>query len=84
MVKLRVICDICERPLPEDEGGVIYTHRTKEWDTRTLFPCLCESCASKVDMALSMMKKGETYRRIIMERNTKLNAERREKLNTKG
>lgn len=84
MVKLRVICDICERPLPEDDDGIIYTHRTKEWDTRNLFPCLCERCASKVDQALLSMKNSETHRRAIMERNKKLNDERREKLNTKG
>lgn len=84
MVKLRVICDICERPLSKDEDGITYHYPTKEWDTRAIFSCLCKSCSSKVDMALLAMKKGETYRRVIMERNKKLNDERRERLNTKG
>lgn len=91
MIRTAVLCDVCERPLPieeiEDDGSVIkYTkiHTTKEWDTRVLFPHLCENCAQKIDAALLHLKNRATMQQIIMERNTKLNAERRERLKTNG
>lgn len=84
MIKHLVVCDFCEKPLPEDENNNVYLHVTKEWDTRHIFPHLCESCANKLDMVILRVKNGETYKRTLMKRNAKLNAERREKLGTKG
>ena len=84
MIKPVVLCDFCEQPIREDEDHILYTHRTKEWDTRLIFPHLCERCASKLDQVILKVKNGETYRRAIMLRNAELNAERRERLSTKG
>ena len=84
MIKTLVLCDVCERPLPIEDGNTVKLHRTKEWDTRILFPHLCECCALKIDNALLKMKEGVTYKREILNRNAKINEERRKKLNSKG
>lgn len=84
MIKVVALCDFCEQPIREDEDRILYTHRTKEWNTRILFPHLCERCATKLDQVILKVKNGETYRRAIMLRNAELNAERRERLSTKG
>lgn len=83
MIKTLVICDVCERPLPI-EDNTVKLHVTKEWDTRILFPHMCESCAKKIDDALLRVKEGITPKRELMNRMAKLNEERRKKLNSKG
>ena len=84
MIKTLVYCDVCERPLPIEEDGRVQLYTTKEWDTRMLFPHMCKSCAEKIDSALLKFKERSTMRREILNRNAKLNAERRERLGSKG
>ena len=92
MIETIVICDCCGEPLPVEtvhsiDGKTIDNVRlftTKEWDTKTLFPHLCENCASKIDMALWKVKSEAIAERLINNRNRKLNAERRERLGTNG
>lgn len=91
MIETRVICDCCKQPLPieiiEVGGKKVENVRlfaTKEWDTRLLFPHLCENCATKIDLALLKEKNEVMAERLINNRNKQLNAERREKLGTKG
>lgn len=59
MFKTTVHCDVCGEELkivrkhtPFGEVDVIKTYRTKQWDTSTLFPHLCEACAAKIDNGL--------------------------------
>ena len=92
MIITQVLCDVCGRPFRQNtrcrdqakEVTVIGLSRTKEWDTRTLFPHLCEGCAAKIDLALAACKNGMTTRTLIAANYKKLNEERREKLRTKG
>ena len=84
---LRYVCDFCERPLlirnfeGVDAAGY---YVTKEWNTKSLFPCLCESCAGKLDAAIKKVKDEAALNSLIAARNAKLNAERKQKLGTKG
>ena len=80
---LAVVCDFCSRPLDAVDGAY-KTYRTKEVNTKDILPCLCKTCANKLDEIISesrtrLMKQGE-----IAERVTKLNKERREELGTSG
>lgn len=92
MLDTRILCDVCLNPLPteavEDSvyGAVevLKLSRTKEWDTRLLFPHLCENCALKIDNALLKFKNEVALEGLINQRNKKLNAERKERLGTKG
>lgn len=59
MFKTTVHCDVCGEELkivrkhtPFGDVDVIKTYRTKQWDTSTLFPHLCEACAVKIDNGL--------------------------------
>lgn len=83
MIVNQVLCDFCGNPLPVEDGSV-KLHRTKEWDTRLIFPHLCEKCAAKIDYVLLAEKNDAIKRGEISIKNTKLNAERRERLGTKG
>ena len=56
----------------------------KELNTKDILPCLCKTCADKLDEIIAesrtrLMKQGE-----IADRVTKLNKERREELGTSG
>ena len=84
MIKTLVFCDVCEKPLPIEEDGTVRLHVTKEWDTRILFPHMCESCAKKIDESLFRVKEGITPKRELLMRQSKINEERRQKLNSKG
>lgn len=92
MIKNLVICDCCEKPIPTHiEVDEVYGEveclelaRTKEWDTRLIFPHLCEKCATKIDYVLLKEKEDAIKKGEISVRNAKLNAERREKLGSKG
>lgn len=80
-------CDICGLPLKLEYIDYMHTYktyRTKEWDTKSLYPCLCESCAGKLDAAIKKVKDEAVLNNLIAARNTKLNAERKQKLGTKG
>ena len=84
---IRVICDICERPMPltEIEGvETVVLHNTKEWNTKTLFPYLCEKCAAKLDSALLKMKTDMNLQQHYAERFAWLNAKRRGETGSKG
>ena len=92
MIITQVLCDVCGRPFRHNkrcrdqskEVTVIGMSRTKEWDTRSLFPHLCEGCAAKIDLALAAQKNGLETRRILLERFREVNEERKEKLGTNG
>lgn len=88
MIKTQVLCDFCGKPFREKVRGkevtVIGLSITKEWDTRSLFPHLCEGCAGKLDKALAMCKNGITTRSILLERFREINEERKERLGTNG
>lgn len=59
-------------------------YRTKEWNTRDLFPSLCETCACAIDRALLKMKTDMCHREAMLMKYKALNVERRERLGTKG
>lgn len=59
MMRVSYHCDVCDKKLevvkkitPFGEVEVVKTYRTKVWNTSTLFPHLCESCALKIDNQL--------------------------------
>lgn len=91
MIKTQVICDVCEQPLPVKTKSVdgklvdyVELHKTKIWNTRSLYPHLCENCALKIDNALLQLQNEIQQEQLIAARNKKLNAERRERLGTNG
>ena len=84
---LGFMCDFCERPLEiESINGTDahVTNVTKEWNTKSLYPCLCKSCAGKLDAAIKKVKDEAVLSNLIAVRNRKLNNERKLKLGTKG
>lgn len=70
--------------LGEEDFEFIGMYRTKEWDTRTLFPLLCESCACCIDRALRKMKTEMCHKEMLLMKYRALNSERRGRLGTKG
>ena len=80
-------CDFCNQPLEyevKDGKKRFIFYRTKELNTRDLLPCLCKRCADGLDNIIRLsrtrlMKEGE-----IVQRVSKLNKARRERLGTKG
>ncbi len=78
---VKVVCDFCDKPLEfEDKGYVVY--RTKQLDTRSILPHLCKSCAEKLDDIFASIYTPK--RKDLLEKTTKLNKARRERLGTKG
>ena len=78
---VKVVCDFCDKPLEfEDKGYVVY--RTKQLDTRSILPHLCKSCAEKLDDIFASIYTPK--RKDLLEKATKLNKARRERLGTKG
>ena len=78
-----VDCDSCSRPLDVVDGAY-KTYRMKELNTKDILPCLCKTCADKLDKIIAesrtrLMKQGE-----IADRVTRINNERREELGTSG
>ena len=84
MISMAVFCDFCEQRIRTDDDGITYTNRTKEIDTRKLYPHLCERCATKIDEAVRFDRKNRKTKSEIAERFAKINAERRERLGMKG
>lgn len=93
-MSVQICCDFCGMPLPkimlenpEGSWGEIpcsNIYFTKELNTKELFPYLCENCATKIDQVL-VFAKDEWLKQIdISDRNSKINAARRELLGTKG
>lgn len=93
-MSVELCCDFCGKPLPKimvETQGVgfcgsanVNIYFTKELNTKQLFPHLCENCASKIDQVL-VFAKDEWLKQIdISDRNSKINAARRELLGTKG
>ena len=89
-MSVRICCDFCDKPLSLEtgEGGCLagtlryfYTH---EVNTHKLFPHLCESCALKIDEAVCLAKNEWLKQIDISDRNSRINAARRELLGTKG
>ena len=84
---LTYICDFCGRPLKIENvsGTDVYKfYVTQECKTKDLFPCLCESCAEKLDATIKKVKDEAILRGLVADRNARLNAERKAKLGTKG
>lgn len=81
---LKVCCDICDRPLPIEEDNVVRLFKTKEIDTRKLYPNLCESCANKIDEAIRHDRGHRVSKAELAARMAKINENRRKLLNTKG
>jgi predicted nucleic acid-binding Zn ribbon protein len=84
MIKTQVLCDVCMQPMPEDENNIIHLYRTKECDTRSLYPYLCKSCAEKIDAALRKFKDDTQHEKELAAKFAKANAERKKQLGTKG
>lgn len=78
-----VVCDFCSRPI-EVVDGAYKIYRTKELNTKDILPCLCETCACKLDEMLAESKTRFMKQAEIIERVTRLNKERREELGTSG
>lgn len=86
-MSLRVICDLCDRPITvEDNGQDVFVRdkHTLEVNTTKLFPHLCERCASKIDMAVLLAKQEWLKQVDISDRNSRINTLRRNALGTKG
>ena len=84
---VKVVCDFCDRPLETeivDRVEVIKLYHTKQWNTRALFPHLCEECASKIDDVVIKVKEDTLKQIDISDRNNRINIARRELLGTKG
>ena len=84
MLKIGTICDFCEQPIQEDENNIVQLNRTRMIETRKLFPHLCKRCASKIDAAVEFDRKQHVKKSELAARMAKINAERRERLGTKG
>ena len=92
MIITQVLCDFCGRPFRTNkrcrdnakEVTVTGFSRTKEWDTRDLFPHLCEGCATKLDLALARCKNGICPKDVLLEKYKQINEERKKKLGTNG
>lgn len=92
-LEMTFICDCCKQPI-ECESVKYYdelyneylklekplTARTKVWDTKSLFPHLCINCAGKIDRALEKFQNDIN----TLSKNSELNKQRREQLNSKG
>ena len=85
MIKTQVICDFCEKPIPEGEhNNVILTHRTKEFDTRKFYPHMCKTCAKRIDYILKAYKEDAAHRAGLASMYAQINKERKEQLGTEG
>lgn len=84
MISMAVFCDFCGQHMCPNDEGIIMTSKTKEIDTRKLYPHLCERCATKIDEAVRFDRGRRKTKSEIAAQMAKINAERRERLNTKG
>lgn len=80
-MSVKPVCDFCDKPLEYDSSRYVI-YRTKQLDTRNIFPNLCKSCAEKLDDIFSRLYVPE--RMDLLEKATELNKARRERLGTKG
>lgn len=81
---LKVCCDICERPMVVEDGNTIKLFRTREIDTRKLYPHMCENCSNKIDEAVRYDRNRYMRKSEILARMNRLNKERKERLRTEG
>ena len=81
---LKVCCDICERPMVVEDGNTIKLFRTREIDTRKLYPNMCENCSNKIDEAVRYDRNRYMRKSEILARMNRLNKERKERLRTEG
>lgn len=92
MFVTQLVCDFCGKPFRNHkrcydnskEVTVMGLARTKEWNTKELFPHLCQSCANKLDLALAACKNGMTVQALLTEQYRKINDARREELGSNG
>lgn len=88
------VCDFCNRTMPtkliEDESNpedfIVTTElcRTKTWDTKKLFPHLCQNCADKLDFVYGVARRQILKEIDISARNSVINVKRRTELGSKG
>lgn len=86
-MKYAILCDCCEKPLSLEKVDGTFgcqTYQTKEWNTKSLYSVLCKRCATSIDAALRKMKNEIKLEPLIVEQTAKWNAERKERLGTKG
>ena len=92
-MSVEVCCDFCGKQIPIeqvdfDDGfgptDCICIKRTKELNTRKLFPQLCESCADKLDEVVRLARETWLKEIDIAHRNQTLNDVRRSLLGSKG
>ena len=87
MIETRVFCDFCNQPIPserKDDVENVMMHTTKVWNTKKLFPCLCENCATKLDKALRKIQTDMVLKEHYTNCYAWLNNKRKEELGTKG
>ena len=84
MIELSVFCDFCSNRMPGDENNNVQLFKTKEIDTRKLFPHLCENCANKLDEAVRFDRKQYISKSGLAARMARINAERKARIGTKG
>jgi uncharacterized protein YlaI len=83
MIKMIIACDVCGQELPV-EGDILLTHRTKEVNTKDIYPHLCKNCADKIDNAIRLGRAQGAKRAELMAKYQKMNAERKKKLGLEG
>ena len=89
---VRFCCDWCDKQLPikvegsDGKNKKITAELTypREIDIHEYFPHLCTSCARKIDMIVGLTRDGAAKQAAVGAWYRGVNAERREKLGTKG
>lgn len=84
MIEMSVYCDFCNQRMPVVDGHNVKLFKTKEINTKKLFPHLCERCANKMDEAIRFNRGRMVSKSELSARMAKINEERRKKLNSKG
>ena len=86
-MSVKVCCDWCNNPLDINLNcatDAIILYRTKNVNTRHIFPHLCKDCAFKIDEVVRLAKDEWIKQIDISSRNAAINSARREALGTKG
>ena len=83
MIKMIIACDVCGLELPAN-GDTVLTHRTKEVNTKDIYPHLCKNCADKIDNAIRLGREQSVKKNEIMAKYQKINAERKKQLGSEG
>lgn len=79
MIKVIIACDVCRQELPI-QGDNVLTHRTKEVNTKDIYPHLCKNCADKIDDAIRLGREQSVKKAEVIAKYQKVNDERKKKL----